>query len=165
MAQHNNDDMDNNKWNLLNGLKTVIKKVTFLMNSNINQWRLVSSFTGGGGGGGGGRSFRRLSFGEQLGLTAIVSSSSSSSDDDDDEEDEDNSKTSSDSGSSSRELKKTKSFHVQRTTSFPQEDDIDKRAEMFIDNFYKKLRYEKQVSLQLRYKRHTSSGSSDSNSP
>ncbi|XP_071740640.1 uncharacterized protein [Rutidosis leptorrhynchoides] len=137
----------NNKWNLLHGFKTVVKKVTFLMNSNISRWRLVSSFTGG-------RSFRRLSFGEKLGMTAIVSSS-------DDEEEEDNLKCC-DSGSSSKELKTTKSFRVQRTTTFREEEDVDKRAEMFIENFHRQLRYERQVSLQLRYKRDTTVGSSNS---
>ncbi|XP_076883745.1 uncharacterized protein LOC143532629 [Bidens hawaiensis] len=142
MAEHNN------KWHLLRTLKTVINKVTFFVNSNVNQWQPVSAYTRG--------NHRRLSFGERLGLTAIVSSS-------DDDEDNDNSEFC-DSGSSSRGLKKTKSFHVQRTTSFPEEDDVDKRAEMFIKNFYRQLRYERQVSLQLRYKRDTSFGSSDSNS-
>lgn len=42
---------------------------------------------------------------------------------------------------------------ISRTTSFPSssEDDIDKRAEMFIANFYRQLRIERQVSLELRY--------------
>ncbi|KAI3725126.1 hypothetical protein L1987_64902 [Smallanthus sonchifolius] len=139
MQEHNNTT---SKWHLLTSFKTVIKKVTFLMNSNVNRWRLISAFTNGGGGGGGG-SRRRLSFGERLGLTAIVSSS-------DDDEENDNLEVC-DSGSYSKELKKTRSFHVQRTMSFPEEDDVDKRAEMFIENFYRRLRYEKQVSLQLRY--------------
>ncbi|XP_076898782.1 uncharacterized protein LOC143552450 [Bidens hawaiensis] len=144
MAQDNN-----NKWHLLRTLKTVINKVTFFVNNNVNWSQPVSTFTGG--------NHRPLSFGERLGLTAIVSSS-------DDDEDNDNMEFC-DSGSSSRGLKKTKSFHVQRTTSFPEEDDVDKRAEMFIENFYRQLHYERQVSLQLRYKRSdTSFGSSDSNS-
>ncbi|GJU14520.1 RNA-directed DNA polymerase, eukaryota, reverse transcriptase zinc-binding domain protein, partial [Tanacetum coccineum] len=128
--QHNS----NNRWYLLNKLKNVVKKVTFLMNSNINKWRIVSSFKGGGVG------RRRLSsFNERLGLTMIVSSS-------DDELEEE---VVCDSGSCARELKSTKSFRVERTRSFPQEDDIDKRAEMFIENFYRQLRMERQVSLQL----------------
>ncbi|GKD32551.1 RNA-directed DNA polymerase, eukaryota, reverse transcriptase zinc-binding domain protein [Tanacetum coccineum] len=144
--QHNS----NNRWYLLNKLKNVVKKVTFLMNSNINKWRIVSSFKGGGVG------RRRLSsFNERLGLTMIVSSS-------DDELEEE---VVCDSGSCARELKSTKSFRVERTRSFPQEDDIDKRAEMFIENFYRQLRMERQVSLQLRYTRDPSFGSSNSNSP
>jgi hypothetical protein len=40
---------------------------------------------------------------------------------------------------------------LQRTISFPSDDDIDKRAEMFIANFRRQLRLERQISLQLRY--------------
>ncbi|KAE9462433.1 hypothetical protein C3L33_05643, partial [Rhododendron williamsianum] len=41
---------------------------------------------------------------------------------------------------------------ISRTTSLQSsEDDIDKRAEMFIANFYRQLKLERQVSLQLRY--------------
>lgn len=149
--QHNS----NNRWYLLHKLKNVVKKVTFLMNSNINKWRIISSFKGGGIG------RRRLSsFNERLGLTMIVSSS-----DDELEEEDGNLEVVCESGSCSHELKSTKSFRVERTRSFPQEDDIDKRAEMFIENFYRQLRMERQVSLQLRYKRDTSFGSSNSISP
>lgn len=49
---------------------------------------------------------------------------------------------------------------LRRTTSYPLEADVDKQAEMFIDNFYKHLVYEKQVSLNLRYCRETSSSTS-----
>ncbi|PWA87185.1 hypothetical protein CTI12_AA064120 [Artemisia annua] len=149
--QHNS----NNRWYLLDKLKNVVKKVTFLMNSNINKWQIISSFKGGGVG------RRRLSsFNEKLGLTMIVSSS-----DDELEEEDSTLEVVCDSGSCARELKSTKSFRVERTRSFPQEDDIDKRAEMFIENFYRQLRMERQVSLQLRYKRDTSFGSSNSISP
>ncbi|KAK1418385.1 hypothetical protein QVD17_27529 [Tagetes erecta] len=149
MAKDNNNS-SSSKWSLLRSLKTIVKKVSFLMNSNVNQWRFISTFNRG--------SRRRLSFGEQLGLTAIVSSS------DDDEENCNNIEYGDSGACSSKELKKTRSFHVQRTMSFPEQDDVDKRAEMFIENFYRQLRYERQVSLQLRYKRDVSFGSSHSNS-
>ncbi|XP_028775362.1 uncharacterized protein LOC114732233 [Neltuma alba] len=39
-----------------------------------------------------------------------------------------------------------------RTTSYPSDDDdIDKRAEIFINNFRRQLQLERQISLQLRY--------------
>ncbi|KAJ0592043.1 hypothetical protein HanPI659440_Chr03g0102161 [Helianthus annuus] len=148
------EDHDNRKWHVLSRLKAVVKKVTFLMNSNVNRWRIVSAFTGRVGG------RRRLSFGEGLGLTAIMSSS-------DDDEENNNigfGDTGSSSSSSSPELNKSKSFRVDRTKSFREEEDIDKRAEMFIDNFYRQLRYQKQVSLELRYARNRSFESSDSSS-
>jgi|UniRef100_A0A2N9IN00 hypothetical protein len=40
---------------------------------------------------------------------------------------------------------------IQRTMSFPSEDDVDKRAEMFIANFYRQLKIERQISLELHY--------------
>lgn len=40
---------------------------------------------------------------------------------------------------------------LQRTISYPGEEDINKRADMFIANFYNQLRIERQVSLELRY--------------
>ncbi|XP_076949818.1 uncharacterized protein LOC143622606 [Bidens hawaiensis] len=144
MAENNH-----RKWYLLNKLKTMVKKVTFLMNSNINKWRLVSAFTGGGG-----LRRRRLSFREQFGLTIIVSSSS------DDEEENNNIEFG--PVSSVKELNRSRSFHVQRTMSFRDEEDIDKRAEMFIENFYRQLRYQRQVSLELRYTRNPSFESSES---
>ncbi|KAJ0525813.1 hypothetical protein HanHA300_Chr09g0316281 [Helianthus annuus] len=61
------------------------------------------------------------------------------------------------------ELQKTRSFPLQRTTSFPEEDDdVDKRAERFISNFYRQLKMERQVSLQ---RKDTSFESSNTFSP
>ncbi|KAI3772053.1 hypothetical protein L6452_03227 [Arctium lappa] len=145
-AQHKNS-----RWSLLGRLRTAVKKVTFLLNFNINHWRLASSMIGGGN-----LSSRRLSFNERYGLTSIMSSPS----------DEDYTNWRSPAAYSSPDqqgdqLQKTRSFPLQRTTSFPEEDDIDKKAEMFIQNFYQQLRMQRQVSLQLRYtKDHTSFGSS-----
>ncbi|KAK9758116.1 hypothetical protein RND81_01G208200 [Saponaria officinalis] len=45
---------------------------------------------------------------------------------------------------------------LRRSTSYPFEEDVDKQADMFIDNFYKHLIFEKQVSLNLRYCRDNS---------
>jgi hypothetical protein len=42
---------------------------------------------------------------------------------------------------------------IQRATSFASDDDIDKRAEIFIANFRRRLRFERQVSLELSYSR------------
>ncbi|XP_022145292.1 uncharacterized protein LOC111014780 [Momordica charantia] len=41
------------------------------------------------------------------------------------------------------------------------EDDVDKRSQIFIDNFLRRLRLERQISLQLRYYRINSSGTED----
>lgn len=45
------------------------------------------------------------------------------------------------------------SMGLRRTISYPSEDDIDKRAEMFIENFHKQLQIERQISLELKYLR------------
>ncbi|KAK8482473.1 hypothetical protein V6N13_060350 [Hibiscus sabdariffa] len=51
------------------------------------------------------------------------------------------------------------SHRLARTTSYQsEEDDIDKRAEMFIANFHRQLGIERQVSLQLKYLRGNSFG-------
>ncbi|OAY27569.1 uncharacterized protein LOC110603324 [Manihot esculenta] len=42
---------------------------------------------------------------------------------------------------------------LQRTRSYASEDDIDQRAEIFIENFRRQLLLERQISLQLRYYR------------
>ncbi|KAK7329807.1 hypothetical protein VNO77_23987 [Canavalia gladiata] len=45
------------------------------------------------------------------------------------------------------------SHSLQRTISYPSDDDIDIRAEMFITKFRRQLRMERQISLELRYGR------------
>ncbi|XWS72827.1 hypothetical protein CRYUN_Cryun02cG0073800 [Craigia yunnanensis] len=40
---------------------------------------------------------------------------------------------------------------LQRVTSYAADDDVDKRAELFISNFRRQLWLERQVSLELRY--------------
>ena len=107
-----------------------MKKVKFLLNFNMNRWRIVSMI-------GASSSSRRLSFTDRPGLKACA-----------DDYDSDY------SGSYSRRLA--------RTTSYQSEDDIDKRAEMFIANFHRQLQIERQVSLQLKYLR---GNSFDYNSP
>ncbi|KAL3623882.1 hypothetical protein CASFOL_032698 [Castilleja foliolosa] len=110
-------------WLLLGKLKRAVKKIKFLINFNINKLKLASSF-------GASSSKRRLSFNDRPGLRACM--------DDPDLND--------DSGSSRGRL--------ERTMSYPSsEDDIDKRAEVFIAIFYKNLRYERQISLEVRYYR------------
>ncbi|KAJ8751078.1 hypothetical protein K2173_016259 [Erythroxylum novogranatense] len=42
-------------------------------------------------------------------------------------------------------------YALRRTISYQSEDDIDKRAETFIENFRRQLRIERQVSLELKY--------------
>ncbi|WJZ84969.1 hypothetical protein VitviT2T_004541 [Vitis vinifera] len=72
---------------------------------------------------------RRLSFNDRPGLIGCV---------DDDSETEE-------SGLGSRLLR--------ASSCISDQDDVDKRADAFIANFYRQLRLERQVSLELRYRR------------
>ncbi|GAV59593.1 DUF761 domain-containing protein [Cephalotus follicularis] len=78
---------------------------------------------------------RRLSFNDRPGLRACITDIDTES---------------YDSGSS-------RGLH--RTTSYASEDDIDKRADLFIANFHRQLQFERQVSLELQYCRANSFGS------
>lgn len=146
---------------LLGRLRAAVKKVRFLMNFNLYRWRLASIIGGGAsyssskslndraardgrrldGGASSSSSKRWLSFNDRLGLNVVT-----------DEIEDVNSNDGSAGGSSSS------SHGIQRTISFPSsEDDVDKRAEMFIANFYRQLRMERQVSLELSYHRDSTS--------
>ncbi|KAJ6863141.1 hypothetical protein NC652_039867 [Populus alba x Populus x berolinensis] len=113
--------MGRDKWSLLSSLRRAIKKVKIILNLDMSRWRLASMI--------GAASSRRhqLSFNDRPGLRGC--------EDIDDQESED-------SGSS-------KGLH--RTISNQSEDDIDKRAEMFIENFRRQLQIERQISLELKY--------------
>ncbi|GER27812.1 serine protease SplB [Striga asiatica] len=125
--------MADERWALLDKLKMAVKKIKILINFNLNKWKLASIVGASSG-------KKRLSFNDRPGLRACV----------------DDQGPNSDSGSSSCRS-------LQRTISYPSsEDDIDRRAEAFIANFYKQLQYERQISLELRYYRGDSFGSSTS---
>ncbi|XP_021893180.1 uncharacterized protein LOC110811107 [Carica papaya] len=113
--------MAKSNLSLLGRLRTAVKKVKFLLNFNVNRWRLASII-------GASSSKRRLSFNDNKpGLRAYVEFDTDS--------DESYSPASG----------------LYRTTSYQSEDDIDKKAEMFIANFYRQLRIERQISLDLKY--------------
>ncbi|XP_022987374.1 uncharacterized protein LOC111484948 [Cucurbita maxima] len=114
---------------LLGRLRNAVEKLKFMMKFNIQSWRLAAML--------GRTSSRnlRLSFNESPGLKVCK---------------EDIIESSEHSNSSSR-------GGLQRTPSYASEDDVDKRAEAFIANFYRQLRIERQVSLELQYCRGNSS--------
>ena len=112
---------------LLTRLKRAVKNVRFLLDFNMSRWRLASVL------GHASSSSKRISFNDRPGLRAVC--------DDDTIDFEDSvgpSVASSRSG-------------IQRTISCPSEDDVDKRADMFIANFYHQLQIERQISLELQY--------------
>lgn len=112
-------------WSVLTRLKRAVKKVRFLLHFNVNRWRLASMINRTSS-----SNHHRISFNDRPGLRACTH------DDNFDTESEE-------SGASARSL--------QRTISYPSEDDIDKRADMFIANFYRQLKLDRQISLELHY--------------
>ncbi|XP_050219657.1 uncharacterized protein LOC126670046 [Mercurialis annua] len=131
-------------WSLLSRFQRVVKKVKVLLSLDINRWRLVASMIGASSISNNSRrlSFNgaslvtknsgRLSFNERAGLKACV----------DDTESED---------CSARNNDFSPRFELHRTISNQSEDDIDKRAELFIENFRRQLQIERQISLELKY--------------
>ncbi|PRQ37447.1 hypothetical protein RchiOBHm_Chr4g0402701 [Rosa chinensis] len=121
--------MSYNSWSLLSRLRRAVKKVSFLLNLNMNRWRISSMLS---------RSsstvHRIRSFNDRpAGLIAAYDSDETAG-------------SQEDFGSSRG------SPHLQRTISYPSDQDgIDQRAEMFIANFRRQLQIERQVSLELRY--------------
>ncbi|KAM1305346.1 hypothetical protein ACFX2F_022900 [Malus domestica] len=118
--------MHMDRWSFLSRLRKAVRKVSFLLNLNVNRWRIVSMI---------GRTVssnhRLMSFNDHPGLKVACGDETSSEEH---------------SGSSRGNL--------QRTISYPSDqDDIDQRAEMFIANFRRQLRVERQISLELRYGR------------
>ena len=116
---------------LLSRLRMAVQKVRLLLSSTIlnSTWHAATLIRRASS-----LSKRHLSFNDRPGLKLCSSSDETGS---------------GGSGSSSPGL--------QRTISFPSDDDdIDRRAEMFIANFRRQLRMERQISLQLRCHREPS---------
>ena len=116
-------DMGKDKSSLLTRLKRAVKKVRFLLDYSMNRWHLASVLRRAS-------SSKRISFNDRPGLRAACDDGTIYSDES--------------GGSSSRS-------GIQRTMSFPSDEDVDKRADMFIANFYRQLQLERQISLELQY--------------
>ncbi|KAJ4911163.1 Uncharacterized protein Rs2_05784 [Raphanus sativus] len=110
---------------LLNRLRQAVNKVKFVLSFKINSlWGLVPMF-----GSSSSSSSFRFSFNDRQGLAAACAED-----------------TEPDSASSSRGA-------LYRAGSYDpsSDEDIDNKAEMFIANFYKQLKIERQISLELKY--------------
>ena len=118
----------NRNQSLLSRLRRAVNKVRLLLTSTIisRTWHIASAIRSAS------LSRRQLSFSDGPGLRLCSDETGSA-----------------DSGSSH-------GGGLQRTISCPSDDDIDKRAEMFISNFRRQLQMERQISLQLRYRRENS---------
>ncbi|GAV77884.1 DUF761 domain-containing protein, partial [Cephalotus follicularis] len=114
--------MSRENWSLLLGsLKRAVKKINIL----LLKWRLSCMLKYAYS-----KKRRPLSFNDRLGLNGCF--------EDVVESDENNS-------ISIRAIERTRSYNANS------DDDIDRRAEVFISNFRRQLWYERQVSLELRY--------------
>lgn len=114
------------KSSLLSRLRVAVQKVKLLLNATVlsHAWHAATILRGVS------MSKRQISFNDRPGLMMCTASS--------DETD-------------SEGLVSPAHHSLQRTISCPSDDDIDKRAEMFISNFRRQLNMERQISLQLRY--------------
>ncbi|XP_074352900.1 uncharacterized protein LOC141692057 [Apium graveolens] len=132
---------------MLDKLRNAVKKVQILLNINLNIWRLASIL----GNNGSLQRRKTLSFNDRPGLRACTDDygdyNSSISTNDEYHQLSGSFSSPSPPPSSSRS---SSSRRIERTSSCPSEDDIDKRAEMFINNFRRRLVMERQASLQLR---------------
>lgn len=109
---------------LLNRLRQAVNKVKFVLSFKINGlWDLVTML-----GSSSSSSSLRLSFSDRPGLTAAFTENEQDS-----------------TGSSRGALYRTGSYDPSS------DEDIDSKAEMFIANFYKQLKIERQISLELKY--------------
>ncbi|KAJ4889426.1 Uncharacterized protein Rs2_29174 [Raphanus sativus] len=107
---------------LINRLRQAVNKVNFLLNFKISSlWGIVPMLDS--------SSSLRFSFNDRPGLAAACA-----------EENEPDS-----TGFSRGALYRAGSYDP------PSDEDIDNKAEMFIANFYKQLKIERQISLELKY--------------
>lgn len=136
-------------YSLISRMRMAVSKVKFLLNFDVNRWRVASVIA---------HHRRRsslperwLSFNDRPGLRACTEDADDSDHDHDrqDHQDEDDDEVSSSRSSNSS----GRGLSLQRTISYPsdQDYDIDQRAEMFISNFRRQLRMERQISLELQY--------------
>ncbi|KAK7347711.1 hypothetical protein VNO80_22250 [Phaseolus coccineus] len=127
-----NDDRNSHKKSLLSRLRVAVKKVKLLLSATVlsHAWHAANILRGVS------MSKRQISFNDRAGLMICTPASAEETD--------------------SEGLISPPAHTLQRTISCPSDDDIDKRAEMFITNFRRQLQMERQISLQLRYCRENS---------
>ncbi|KAL9376054.1 hypothetical protein Peur_030174 [Populus x canadensis] len=127
--------MGKQKWSVLGPLKRTVKKIKFLL--NFRKWRLASSVLWNASSSSSSSGMiRRLTFNDRIGLHGVI----------EDVESDHQSKP-------VRAIERVRSHDGSSS-----DDDVDKRAEIFITNFRRQLLMERQVSLQLRYYRGNSFG-------
>ncbi|XP_047165941.1 uncharacterized protein LOC124835106 [Vigna umbellata] len=127
-----NNNMNSHKKSLLSRLRVAVNKVKLLLSATVlsHAWHAANILRRVS------MSKRQISFNDRPGLMICATSSSEETD--------------------SEGLISPPAQTLQRTISGPSDDDIDKRAEMFITNFRRQLQMERQISLQLRYCRENS---------
>ena len=124
--------MGKQKWLALGPLKRTVKKIKFLL--NLREWRLSSILWNASSSSSSG-TIRRLSFNDRVGLQGVIGDVESD-----------------------HQSKPGRALERARSHGSSSDDDVDKRAEIFITNFRRQLVMERQVSLQPRYYRGNSFG-------
>ncbi|KAJ4835883.1 hypothetical protein Tsubulata_030863 [Turnera subulata] len=112
-------------WSVVGRLKRAVKKINFLLSFNIRRWRLGLASVLRSASSSGRR--RALSFNDRVGLHGFIE----------------------DVGSNENTTPVRALERVRSCAS--SDEDVDRRAEIFIANFRRQLLRERQVSLQLRY--------------
>ncbi|KAG6739125.1 hypothetical protein POTOM_056711 [Populus tomentosa] len=126
--------MGKQRWSVLGPLKRTVKKINFLL--NFRKWRLASSILwNASSSSSSSGTMRRLSFNDRSGLHGVI-----------------------EDVESDHQSKSVRALERARSHGSSSDDDVDKRAEIFITNFRRQLLMERQVSLQLRYYRGNSFG-------
>ncbi|KAL3565981.1 hypothetical protein D5086_031396 [Populus alba] len=123
--------MGKQKWSVLGPLKRAVKKINFLL--NYRKWRLASSILWNASSSSSSGTMRRLSFNDRIGLHGVI-----------------------EDVQSDHQSKPVRALERARSHGSSSDDDVDKRAEIFITNFRRQLLMERQVSLQLRFPKNLS---------
>ncbi|KAJ6354844.1 hypothetical protein OIU77_005443 [Salix suchowensis] len=117
--------MGKQRWLALGPLKRAVKKISFLL--SFRKWRLSSILWNASSSSSSG-TIRRLSFNDRIGLHGVIGDVESD-----------------------HQITPVRALERARSHGSSSDDDVDKRAEIFIANFRRQLLMERQVSLQLRF--------------
>ncbi|KAJ6732141.1 TRANSLATION FACTOR [Salix purpurea] len=118
--------MGKQNWSALGPLKRAFKKISFLL--SFRKWGLSSILWNASSSSSSG-TIRRLSFNDRIGLHGVIGDVESD-----------------------HQITPVRALERARSHGSSSDDDIDKRAEIFITNFRRQLLMERQVSLQLRFR-------------
>lgn len=120
---HFSKHMGYKNWTVFRKLNRAVNKIAFLLNFHVHQWRIASILSANSH-----HRSRSLSFNDRTGLRDF-----------------------NDQNCGIKCYQRTRSYARNDYEDEEEEEDVDKRAERFISNFHRQLRYERQISMDLRY--------------